>query len=94
METALIICGFTGFVMIVAGLARIVPELAIDLPLGLLLSLMSRRWEGNLLELVHAHIQAGWPETRLDAVLLYGGLICLAITAAALLLRVYLAGSI
>ena len=39
MNTALILCGFVGFVMLVVGEPRIVPELAIDSPLDPLVCL-------------------------------------------------------
>ena len=75
MNTALILCGFVGFVMLMVGLAMIVPELAIDSPLELLISLVSRRAERGFFWLVHAHIQEGWPETKVAAFFYYGGLI-------------------
>lgn len=77
--------------MLVVGLARIVPELAIDSPLELLFCLIAWTPTGNFFELVHAHIKEGWPETKLDAVLYYGGLACIAVTLTIFFLREYLA---
>jgi hypothetical protein len=71
VNTALILCGFVGFVMLVVGQAMIVPELAIDSQLDLLVCLA----KGGLFSLVHDFIQEGWPETRVAAFFYYGGLI-------------------
>ena len=76
--------------MLVVGLARIVPELAIDSPLELLFCFTVRTPTGNFFELVHAHIKEGGPETKLDAVLYYGGLGCIAVTLTIFFLREYL----
>ena len=75
MDTALILCGFVGFVMLVVGLAMIVPELTIDSPLELLISFVRPIAGSSFWSLVHAHIQEGWPETKAAAFFYYGGLI-------------------
>ena len=90
MDSALIFCGLIGVVMFVVGLARIVPELAIDSPLDLLLCFI-KPGTANFLELIHAHIRDGWPETKLDAVLFYGGLACIGCTVLIFFLKPYLA---
>jgi hypothetical protein len=91
MNNALILCGLVGSVMVVVGLARIVPELAIDSPLDLLLCFITRRGGSDFFTLVHAHITEGWPETKIDAVLLYGGLACLGFTLLIYFLKSYFA---
>ena len=90
MDSLLIICGLIGVVMFVVGFARIVPELAIDSPLDLLLCFFWPR-TASFFELVHAHIREGWPETKLDAVLFYGGLACVGCTVLIYFLKPYLA---
>ncbi|HEX7858931.1 MAG TPA: hypothetical protein VF773_01250 [Verrucomicrobiae bacterium] len=90
MSSALIFLALVGSVMFVVGLALIIPELAIDSPLELLISLFSRRWEQSLLAIIHAHILAGWPETKLAAVLYFSGMSCLGIVITAFLLITYL----
>jgi uncharacterized membrane protein len=89
MNTALLLCGFVGFVMLVVGLAMIVPELAIDSPLDLLISLVSRRADHSFFWLVHAHIQEGWPETRVAAFFYYGGLVFIGVAGLVFGLREY-----
>jgi hypothetical protein len=90
MDSALIFCGLVGVVMFVVGFARIVPELAIDSPLDLLLCLF-RPGSAGFFELVQAHLREGWPETKLDAVLFYGGLACIGLTVLIFFLKPYLA---
>ena len=89
MSPALIFLALVGSVMFIVGLALIIPELAIDSPLELLISLFSRRWEQSLLAIIHAHILEGWPETKLAAVLYYGGMSCLGVVITAFLLITY-----
>jgi len=89
MDSALTFCGLLGFAMLVVGLARIVPELAIDSPLDLLLCFFMRTGTANFFELVHAHIKEGWPETKLDAVLFYGGFACIGFTVLIFFLKPY-----
>ena len=91
MDTALIMGAFVGFVMLVVGLAVIIPELAIDSPLELLCSFITNSWDRNFFSLVHTHIREGWPETRIAAVLYYGGLSLLASAALAYWLQPYFA---
>ena len=76
--------------MFVVGFARIVPELAIDSPLDLLLCFF-RPGSADFFELVHAHIREGWPDTKLDAVLFYGGFACIGCTLLIFFLKPYLA---
>jgi hypothetical protein len=91
VNTALIFGGLVSIVMIIVALARIVPELAIDSPLDLLLCFITRRGGSDFFTLVHAHITEGWPETKIDAVLLYGGLACLGFTLLIYFLKSYFA---
>lgn len=89
MNSALIFCALAGFVMVVVSLAWIVPELAMDSSLELLLSLVSCRGE-NIFTLAHTHIQEGWPETKVLGFLYYGGVACLLGVAAVVAVRIYL----
>ena len=91
MNSALIFCGLVGVVMLVVSLAIVVPELALDSPLELLLSLVSPLRGDSLFEMVHVHIQEGWPETKVVGFLFYGGLVSLGGVAVVVLFKVYLA---
>lgn len=77
--------------MLVVSLAIVVPELALDSPLELLLSLVSPLRGDSLFEMVHVHIQEGWPETKVVGFLFYGGLVSLGGVAMVVLLKIYLA---
>jgi len=74
METACTFGMIVGVAMAIVGFALIIPELAIDSPTELLLSLLGSG-RGNFFGLIDTHIREGWPETKLAAVLFYGGLI-------------------
>lgn len=87
VETLLILLGLTGGVMLIVALARILPELAMESPLELLKSFVPSGGEPGFFSLVHAHIREGWPDTKIDAVLFYGGISCLALVVATSLLR-------
>ena len=91
MNSALIFCGLVGVVMLVVSLAIVVPELALDSPLELLLSLVSPLRGDSLFEMVHVHIQEGWPETKVVGFLFYGGLVSLGGVAVVVLFKIYLA---
>lgn len=68
-----------GTVMLVVGLALIIPELALDSPADLLWSLLGSR-NNNLFALIDIHIRARWPDTKLAAILFYGGLFFLVVS--------------
>ena len=71
MATACILSATVGLVLLIAALARIVPELILDSPGELFLSLFSRR--SNFFALISSYIREGWPHTKFDALLFYGG---------------------
>ena len=91
MNSALIFCGLVGVVMLVVSLAIVVPELALDSPLELLLSLVSPLRGDSLFEMVDVHIQEGWPETKVVGFLFYGGLVSPGGVAVVVLFKIYLA---
>ena len=90
MSSALIFTALVGSVMLVVAMGLILPELAIDSPLELLISLVSLRGR-SVFTLAHEHIQEGWPETRVAGFLYYGGLLCLGGAISVFMLREFLA---
>ncbi len=77
MNSIVILLSVVGFFIVVVALGLLLPQLAIDSPWELFLSLIGWNRTGNFLELAHEHIRAEWPHTKGIAILLYGGLILL-----------------